>query len=363
MRFRRLVGPTIISLILCGLIADKLFLSESRWSVTRLLGRLLGTVSTVFAPPSSPAFYNWLGWFWLPFSLCVLALGLLWFVFAGAKRAMSKATDEGGVVLTASSVRAVAEDQKARTAPHGAFLDRLVWTVGGIVAVFGIVVCATAYSVLGPAVEGQAKQRAAVMAMGLREIVGPVLPGRESEIAAAIEKYAARNHIVYVYVEDGSGQVVAHWPRALLRYLNRDFPWSSERALGGVESDYRGEKVYGIASLAGDGSAGFVHLAVDMNKTAAEVRRTVVTIGGVFLVISLCVVGALLWIARSLKSPWSELVDHADRISHGDFAVSLALQRSDEIGDIARSLERMRSSLRAVTARLEQEQAMRRSNE
>jgi hypothetical protein len=43
--------------------------------------------------------------------------------------------------------------------------------------------------------------------------------------------------------------------------------------------------------------------------------------------------------------------------------VPLALQLYDEFGDIARSLERMCSSLRAVTARLAQGRATRRSNE
>jgi methyl-accepting chemotaxis protein len=74
-------------------------------------------------------------------------------------------------------------------------------------------------------------------------------------------------------------------------------------------------------------------------------------------------VGIFAYIARGVNRPLLELVEHAERISKDDFTVELGLKRSDEIGDIARSLERMRSSLRAVAARLEQRQLTNRSGQ
>ena len=49
---------------------------------------------------------------------------------------------------------------------------------------------------------------------------------------------------------------------------------------------------------------------------------------------------AFVYIAWSLNRPLLDLVQHADRISKGELGVPLQLKRADEIGEIARSLER-----------------------
>jgi len=72
--------------------------------------------------------------------------------------------------------------------------------------------------------------------------------------------------------------------------------------------------------------------------------------------------GAFVYVARALNRPFLELVEQADRISKGEFMVPLELKRTDEIGEIARSLERMRSSLHAAVTRLEADQLNNSSN-
>ena len=79
---------------------------------------------------------------------------------------------------------------------------------------------------------------------------------------------------------------------------------------------------------------------------------TPIAASAIFLVIGISCVFAFL--ATRLFRPFLELVDQAERISKGDFDVPLGLKREDEVGEIARSLERMRSSLHAVVRRLEQ---------
>ena len=81
------------------------------------------------------------------------------------------------------------------------------------------------------------------------------------------------------------------------------------------------------------------------------------------LIVLICVTGFFLLLSRALLRPLAELVDQAARLSKGDFEVALELQRSDEFGDIARSLDRLRSSLRAVFARLDRGQDSPRSGE
>ena len=72
------------------------------------------------------------------------------------------------------------------------------------------------------------------------------------------------------------------------------------------------------------------------------------------VVLILGITAMFIVIARRLNRPLLDLVVQADRISRGDFTVTLSSKRSDEIGDIARSIERLRASLFAVVRRLDQ---------
>jgi len=139
-------------------------------------------------------------------------------------------------------------------------------------------------------------------------------------------------------------------------YLSRDFPRSAELALDGTDAQYRGFAVYEIAQRVGSGKAGFVHLGLWRDAIDAESRRAVAPIAATIIILLVGVVSAFVYIAHCLNRPFIELVDHAQRISKGEFAVPLELKRADEIGEIARSLERMRSSLHAVVSRLKQVQ-------
>ena len=80
MNKRRLVGPTIISLVLCGLLTDYLLFRESPWSVARMLGKIESGFVAIFAPAFDPALYNWVGGIALPASIIVVVLLLLLFV-------------------------------------------------------------------------------------------------------------------------------------------------------------------------------------------------------------------------------------------------------------------------------------------
>ncbi len=374
MRHRRLAGPTIISLALCALLADYSFSSQWSWSASRFLGRALATLAAIFAPPSDPVLNSRISALLLPVLGAALALGLLWFMVGRAKRAMSQATPEVTVNdpvwrrTKAPAISSMGRPRHAAPAPgarqHFGLVRKLVFFIGALASLFGIVICVIVYGFLSQAIERQAKERVDVMVFGLREIIAPALAaGRVNEVAGAVEKYASKNKLTYAYVEDPSGQIVGHWPKDLPRYLRRDFPDSAERALQGMDDEYRGVTVYETARRTGEGESGFVHVAVGRQDIEAEARRVVVLVAAATLLSLLGVVAALLRVARSLERRWTELVERAERISQGDFSASLALQQTDEIGEIARSFERMRSSQIVAAERLEERHRARRSNE
>jgi len=143
----------------------------------------------------------------------------------------------------------------------------------------------------------------------------------------------------------------------LPRYLIRDFPGSAERALSGVNVRYRGEDVFEVGQRIGGVNKGFVHFGIWRDVIAAEARIALLPMVAAIVVLLLGITGTFIVIARRLNRPLLDLVDQADRISRGDFTVALNSKGSDEIGDIARSIERLRASLYAVVRRLDQDKS------
>ena len=100
---------------------------------------------------------------------------------------------------------------------------------------------------------------------------------------------------------------------------------------------------------------GIVHVGFWADAVQAEIRRALVPILGIIALVPLG--GALLsfllvhWIVRPLVG----LTEIANQITRGDLETSVGgecVTSRDEIGDLARSLECMRSSLRAAMLRL-----------
>ena len=373
MQHRRLVGPTVISLILLALLADHLFLSQLPWSVSRFLGKFFAVFTAIFTPAVDPALYSWIADILLPVSFAALVLVVLSLSVARAKRAMRRATPDAAdkeAATAGKSLPPMASDvsdpmllSSARER-HYSLLGKLVVSIGSVGVLFGFIACLIVYAFLSRAIEREVQGRVDVMALGLGEVVAPLLEaGRVDEATAAVEKYASNNTVAYVYIEDVDGRMIAHWPNDLPRYLRRDFPNSTKRALQGTDGEYRGVHTYEVARRVREEKLGFVHVAMGRGVVGSESQHVVTAIAAAMFLVLLCVLGGFLWIARSLHRPLAELVDHAAQISKGDFAVPLALQRTDELGEIARSLERLRSSLRAVTARLDTGRLNQRSGE
>ena len=60
MNNRRLIGPTILSIVFCGLLADYLYFIDSHWSVVGLLGKAVSIFGAIFAPALDRTNYGWM---------------------------------------------------------------------------------------------------------------------------------------------------------------------------------------------------------------------------------------------------------------------------------------------------------------
>ena len=365
---RRLIGPTILSFVLCGLWADYVFFADSPWSVVRFFSRFAAIFGAIFTPALNPELYGWTRDIAVPAFMIVLALVLLMLSIARAKTAINNATPSVDAPLpravpkptTATKTVVLPQQAQAHLLPNPrqpGLLAKFTIAFGLVSALFSVAVCLIAYLYLYDVTDMDVRNRADAMAMGISDVCAQQMAGGNiQELGAAVDKYGSIHSVAYVYVEDANGRIVAHMPNDLPRYLNRDFPRSGERAIHGTEVQYRGLGVFEIAKRIGGAEAGFVHLGIWRSAIDEETRLVITPIAAAVFAVLLGTIGMFVLVIRSLKRPLLQLVDHAGRISKGELVVPLDLTRKDEIGEIARSLERMRSSLRAVVRRLDRSQ-------
>ena len=262
--------------MMIGLWADYLLFRDSPWSAINFLSIVLTILIQIFAPLFDPALYWWVGEIIMPVVMIPCGVILLYISVAKAKVAMSRATpsvDEESVILPALSKALSGKRFGCRREPAPAKVATKTWKlglVGKLAASFGalsllfsVAVSVITYTRLSGALEREIKLHANVFVGSLSDIASRYAPGQgELDLRNAVEKYGSSRSVAYIYVEDAAGEIVAHRPRELPLYLLRDFPKSAERALKGIDVDYRGLPVYEISMRVAEGKGGYVHLAI-----------------------------------------------------------------------------------------------------
>jgi HAMP domain-containing protein len=260
--------------------------------------------------------------------------------------------------------------QKASSRPWKFTLAGKLTSSFAILAVlFAASVSIVAYTHLAARFEDEMKRRAELSVMGLAELALRFGDRGGELLRHAVENYASDSSIAYVYVEDAQGRMVAHTPRDLPAFLLRDFPATAERALAGVELLYRDRPVYEIAARVGENRFGYVHLAIWRHATQTETRNVVTSIIISMLLLLCAITAVFAWAMCYLTLPLSKLVRYVHRVSKGDLDAEIemreseAIKENNEVGSLARSFARMRSSLHAILTRLEGSQGKNPFNE
>ena len=241
----------------------------------------------------------------------------------------------------------------------------LKWKVGGIytgvMLVLGILVIAAVYQLTFATLRDQLEKRALAIATNLSDAAAAHLASKNLlALHALARKYTLLDNVAYVFVADGQGEIVAHTFGAFPDELRGKLSAGPKRQVHQQEVALADKAVYETAVPVLDGQMGNVHVGFWADAVQTEIRRAIVPILGIIALVPL--VGALLsfllahWIVRPLVG----LTEIADKMTRGDLETSVAgecVTSRDEIGDLARSLECMRSSLRAAMLRLGREVA------
>jgi sensor histidine kinase regulating citrate/malate metabolism len=236
----------------------------------------------------------------------------------------------------------------------------LKWKIGGtytaVMLILSILVIAAMYQLTKNMLRDQLDKRALAVASNLSDAAAGHLVGRNFlALHALARKYSLLDGVAYVFVEDNKGQILAHTLVAFPPELGENLPAGQRETLR-RELSLGGRPVYETSTPVLEGQMGSVHVGFWADTMEAEIQNALVRMIGIISIVPL--VGALLsfllahWIVQPIKG----LTEVADKVTRGDLEASVSgksVAARDEIGDLARSLERMRSSLKAAMLRLE----------
>ncbi len=117
----------------------------------------------------------------------------------------------------------------------------------------------------------------------------------------------------------------------------------------------RGKSVYETRARLLDGQLGLVRVGLWAETVEDDLRATLLPIIGLILAcLALGVVISVMLASKTVR-PILDLKSIADDISRGRLDTSVSIQSNDEVGELGRSLERMRASLKAAMVRLNRE--------
>jgi HAMP domain-containing protein len=231
----------------------------------------------------------------------------------------------------------------------------LRWKIGGlytgVMLALGVVVIGAVYQLTQGTLRDQLDKRALAIATNFSDAAAGHIAGRNIlALHALARKYTLLDGVAYAFIEDGNGEVIAQTLGSFPPDLRHALPVGAKRQVDRRELRFANSSVYETSVPVLDGQMGRVHVFwADAVQT--EIRRALIPIIGMIAIVPF--VGALLsfllahWIVRPIVG----LTEIADKVTMGDLETSVGgdcVASRDEIGDLARSLERMRSSLRAM---------------
>ncbi len=360
---RRLVGPTVVILLFSFLLLQHHLLRDKGWSVIEMLSKVMTVLGVIFTPPGEVGifFHEHMA---LPMVVLGAAFVVLWLFIAGARRAMLQATlsAESSVWEVPAVDAPILADEPGpppelswslQSFRYNCLRSKLIVSFIAIGLFVAIAASSITYSYLYRAAERSVKVRAGIAAMAVNATTVWHVDGqRYQELREELAKVISRPAVAYAYVEDGLGKLIAHAPKDMPNHLSRRPSLEARLMTAEQLVRYRSEIVYDHAQRSGLNNQFVVHLGIWHDSVAAETWAVL----GPVLLLALVVVACAAWVfiilLRDSHRSLLELVEQSERIGRGDFSASVGTKRVDELGDLARSMERMRSSLRAVLARI-----------
>ena len=230
---------------------------------------------------------------------------------------------------------------------------KIVKTFAGTTLLVGFLIIGSVYSVMVDAVQRQVNQRALMIATNLSDTA--VTHVRAKDVRAlhgVLVQYAQLKEVAYVLVEDRKGKVLGDSLGGVTSDLASLLGGPDLRAARRTPTALAGKKLYDTRVPLLNGEIGAVHVGIWQSAVDSEVNQALLPIIGLLLIILIVTVMLASGVAKRISKPILSLAWSADQISKGELDLPVGVASNDELGELGRSIERLRASLKAAMIRL-----------
>lgn len=235
---------------------------------------------------------------------------------------------------------------------RGGLSWKISTTFSGLILILGILVIGIVYYFTVDALQKQVDLRSSALATNLADAAAGFVSRKSTlELDALVAKYGRLDGVAYAFIQDPKGDVLAS--------SMQPFPVELKDAGGPAASSrvtrVRGKSVYETRSPLLDGQLGVVRVGLWAETVQSDVSSTLWPIIGLIAACLALSVALSIMLASKMVRPILDLKAIADDISRGRLDTKVLIQSNDEVGELGRSLERMRASLKAAMNRLNRE--------
>ena len=222
-------------------------------------------------------------------------------------------------------------------------------TFSGLILVMGLLVIGIVYYFTNNALEKQVELRSTAIATNLADAAAGLVSRKSTlELDALVAKYGRLDGVAYAFLQDPKGEILAS--------SVQPFPAELKDAGGNNGASrvtrLRGKEIYETRSGVLDGQLGTARVGLWAETIHDDMRSALLPIVGLIVACLALSIGLSVMLAGKTMRPILELKAIADDISRGRLDATVSIQSNDEVGELGRSLERMRASLRAAMIRL-----------
>ena len=224
-----------------------------------------------------------------------------------------------------------------------------------LIAILGLIIPGIIYHFLGRILRERFEQQASVIAINLADsAAGHVVSRDVLQLRTLVTKYGRLDGVAYALIQDREGNVLANSLGVMPPGLHEDFPAGQQREVGRRTLTLQEKFVYESRGQILEGQLGTVRLGIWADTVQRGVYQGfLLLLGPIILVLIAAAAVAVLWAERLIR-PFLRLMEIAGRMSTGDLDTPVRAESQDEFGELTRSLERMRASLKAAMMRLDQ---------
>ncbi len=235
---------------------------------------------------------------------------------------------------------------------RGGLKWKITSTFSGLILVLGLLVLGIVYYFTNSALQRQVDLRSAAIATNLSDAAATFVSRKSTlDLDALVGKYGRLDGVAYALVQDPKGEILASSMQPFPAELKEKNPASQTSRVTNI----RGKTVYETHAGVLDGQLGMVRVGIWAESVQDDMRATLIPIVGLIFACLALSIGLSVMLASKTIRPILELKAIADDISRGRLDTAVSIQSNDEVGELGRSLERMRASLRAAMIRLNRE--------